>query len=51
MADPMIKPSLLWHPAPYHIITYGTLLGCTVFQSFIGGVVAYKCLPRAQFAT
>jgi hypothetical protein len=31
--------------------SYGTLLGSTLFQSFIGGVVAYGCLPRAQFAT
>ncbi|KAL1296995.1 hypothetical protein AAFC00_004591 [Neodothiora populina] len=35
----------------YHILSYGTLLGATVFQSFIGGVVAYKCLPRPQFST
>ena len=35
----------------YHILSYGTLLGSTVFQSFIGGVVAYKCLPRPQFST
>ena len=31
--------------------SYGTLLGSSIFQSFIGGVVAFKCLPRAQFAT
>ncbi|KAF1353893.1 hypothetical protein BDV97DRAFT_290870 [Delphinella strobiligena] len=35
----------------YHILSYGSLLGITVFQSFIGGVVAYKVLPRPQFAT
>ncbi|KAL8847321.1 MAG: hypothetical protein Q9221_007637 [Calogaya cf. arnoldii] len=43
--------SILGSLAPYHIITYGTLLGSSFFQSFIGGVVAFKALPRAQFAT
>ncbi|KAG0647031.1 Xanthocillin biosynthesis cluster D [Hyphodiscus hymeniophilus] len=42
--------SIFKDPAPYHIITYGTLLGTQVFQSFIGGVVAYKALPRPQFS-
>lgn len=31
--------------------SYGTLLGSTVFQSFISGVVAFKVLPRPQFST
>ncbi|KAI4285617.1 MAG: hypothetical protein L6R38_000519 [Xanthoria sp. 2 TBL-2021] len=43
--------SILGSLAPYHILTYGTLLGSSIFQSFIGGVVAFKSLPRAQFAT
>ncbi|CAL8576308.1 hypothetical protein XPA_002196 [Xanthoria parietina] len=43
--------SILGSLPPYHILTYGTLLGSSVFQSFIGGVVAYNCLPRPQFAT
>ncbi|KAH7082396.1 hypothetical protein FB567DRAFT_500360 [Paraphoma chrysanthemicola] len=38
-------------PATYHLLSYGTLLGSTLFQSFIGGVVAYRALPRAQFST
>ncbi|KAF2024967.1 hypothetical protein EK21DRAFT_77620 [Setomelanomma holmii] len=38
-------------PATYHLLSYGTLLGSTIFQSFIGGVVAYRALPRAQFST
>ncbi|KAG9228071.1 hypothetical protein BJ875DRAFT_269851 [Amylocarpus encephaloides] len=46
MTDTSIFKSL----APYHIIAYGTLLGTTFFQSFIGGVVAYKALPRPQFS-
>ncbi|KAI4805046.1 hypothetical protein E4T44_11296 [Aureobasidium sp. EXF-8845] len=35
----------------YHILSYGSFLGATLFQSFIGGVVAFKVLPRAQFST
>ena len=38
-------------PRPYHIISYGTLLGSTLFQSFIAGPFAYAAIPRAQFAT
>ncbi|KAL8684125.1 MAG: hypothetical protein Q9224_006593, partial [Gallowayella concinna] len=30
---------------------YGTLLGSSIFQSFIAGPVAFTSLPRAQFAT
>ncbi|WEW60565.1 hypothetical protein PRK78_006052 [Emydomyces testavorans] len=45
MAD---KPSML---APCHIISYGTLLGTQAYQTFVGGIVAYISLPRAQFAT
>ncbi|KAF2824900.1 hypothetical protein CC86DRAFT_295824 [Ophiobolus disseminans] len=37
-------------PATYHLLSYGTLLGSTVFQSFIGGIVAYRALPRPQFS-
>ncbi|KAH8595553.1 hypothetical protein B0O99DRAFT_686543 [Bisporella sp. PMI_857] len=36
--------------APYHIITYGTLLGTQFFQTFVGGIVSFKALPRAQFS-
>ncbi|THX68214.1 hypothetical protein D6D08_06397 [Aureobasidium pullulans] len=35
----------------YHILSYGSFLGATLFQSFIGGVVAFKVLPRPQFST
>ncbi|KAL5116878.1 hypothetical protein ACEQ8H_005230 [Pleosporales sp. CAS-2024a] len=38
-------------PATYHILSYGTLLGSTIFQSFIGGITAYRALPRAQFSS
>ncbi|KAK3990633.1 hypothetical protein QBC44DRAFT_325017 [Cladorrhinum sp. PSN332] len=33
-----------------HILTYGTLLGTTVFHTFIGGIVSYRVLPRSYFA-
>ncbi|KAL9087557.1 MAG: hypothetical protein Q9159_003573 [Coniocarpon cinnabarinum] len=33
------------------IFSYGTLLGSTIFQSFIAGPVAFKVLPRPSFAT
>ncbi|KAI9732249.1 MAG: hypothetical protein M1818_007568 [Claussenomyces sp. TS43310] len=42
--------SILKTPAPYHILTYGTLLGTQFFQTFVGGVVAFRALPRPQFA-
>ncbi|TVY78108.1 putative mitochondrial outer membrane protein [Lachnellula suecica] len=42
--------SLISSPAPYHIITYGTLLGTQFFQSFVGGIVAFKALSRPQFS-
>ncbi|KAK7969106.1 hypothetical protein PG996_002454 [Apiospora saccharicola] len=54
----------LWQPGPYHIIsyvlrfwssleptfTYGTLLGTTVFHSFINATASFKVLERPQFA-
>jgi len=42
--------SSIYQPGPYHIIAYGTLLGSSIFQSFIGGVTAFKVLPRSSFA-
>ncbi|KAJ5266709.1 hypothetical protein N7478_009517 [Penicillium angulare] len=38
-------------PRPYHFIGYGTLLGTQFFQSFIAGPVAFRALPRPQFAS
>jgi hypothetical protein len=43
-------PSITDYKA-YHILSYGSFLGATLFQSFIGGVVAFKVLPRPQFST
>jgi len=42
--------SIFKSPAPYHIISYGTLLGTSFFQSFVGGIVSYQALPRPQFS-
>ncbi|KAF2209264.1 hypothetical protein CERZMDRAFT_47401 [Cercospora zeae-maydis SCOH1-5] len=38
-------------PKAYHILTYGTLLGSNLFQTFLAGPVAYKALPRPSFST
>lgn len=38
-------------PRIYHILTYGTLLGSNIQNTFFAGPIAYKCLPRPQFAT
>ncbi|KAJ5198789.1 uncharacterized protein N7459_008652 [Penicillium hispanicum] len=38
-------------PRPYHVLSYGTLLGTQFFQSFVGGVVAFRALPRPQFSS
>ncbi|KAL1873453.1 hypothetical protein VTK73DRAFT_951 [Phialemonium thermophilum] len=42
--------SILYSPAPYHILSYGTFLGTTFFHSFINGIVAFRVLPRPQFS-
>ncbi|KAI6867179.1 hypothetical protein KC338_g4513 [Hortaea werneckii] len=38
-------------PKAYHIITYGTLLGSNIFQTFLAGPLAFKALPRPSFST
>jgi len=42
--------SSLSDPKAYHVLAYGTLLGSTIFQTFIGGPVAFKALPRPSFS-
>ncbi|TDZ22786.1 putative mitochondrial outer membrane protein [Colletotrichum orbiculare MAFF 240422] len=37
--------------APYHIISYATLLGSTLFQTFINTKICYTELPRPAFTT
>ncbi|KAF4552409.1 Hypothetical protein D9617_10g073900 [Elsinoe fawcettii] len=39
-----------WDFKAFHIISYGTFLGATFFQSFIAGPVAFKTLPRPMFS-
>ena len=46
-----MKPTICLLYKAYHILSYGSFLGATLFQSFIGGVVAFKVLPRPQFST
>ncbi|KAI8936644.1 hypothetical protein NX059_007043 [Plenodomus lindquistii] len=45
------SPAPFASAATYHLLSYGTLLGSTLFQSFISGVVAFRVLPRPQFST
>ncbi|CAI6333226.1 unnamed protein product [Periconia digitata] len=47
----MTSLSSFKNPAGYHLLSYGTLLGSTLFQSFIGGIIAFRVLPRPQFST
>lgn len=42
--------SIFLSPGPYHLLSYGTLLGSNFFQSFIAGFIQFKVLPRAQFS-
>ncbi|KAF2477061.1 uncharacterized protein BDR25DRAFT_208477 [Lindgomyces ingoldianus] len=47
----MASLSSFQNPAAYHLLSYGTLLSSTLFQSFIGGIIAFHILPRPQFST
>ncbi|KHN99600.1 uncharacterized protein MAM_02453 [Metarhizium album ARSEF 1941] len=42
--------SIVSSPAPYHIISYGTLLGTSFFHSFINGPVMFKTVERPVFS-
>ncbi|KAF4587773.1 mitochondrial outer membrane protein [Ophiocordyceps camponoti-floridani] len=42
--------SIIFSVAPYHIVSYGTLLGASVFHSFINGPVMYKSIDRPSFS-
>ncbi|KAI4865887.1 hypothetical protein F4820DRAFT_277857 [Hypoxylon rubiginosum] len=46
----MSEGPILFSPAPYHILSYGTLLGTQVFHTFINSVASFKVLERPQFA-
>ncbi|KAF9874110.1 hypothetical protein CkaCkLH20_08482 [Colletotrichum karsti] len=43
--------SIAFSPAPYHIISYGTLLGTTFFHSFVNGITMFRVLERPAFST
>ncbi|KZZ96261.1 hypothetical protein AAP_01034 [Ascosphaera apis ARSEF 7405] len=36
--------------APAHILSYGTLLGTTVFETFVASIISFKKLERPTFA-
>ncbi|KAI0603066.1 hypothetical protein F4775DRAFT_11429 [Biscogniauxia sp. FL1348] len=40
---------ILLSPAPYHVLSYGTLLGTQVFHTFINSLTSIKVLERPQF--
>ncbi|KIW06200.1 uncharacterized protein PV09_02678 [Verruconis gallopava] len=37
-------------PIAWHILSYGTVLGTSVFNTFFQGIVAFKVLPRPSFS-
>ncbi|KAK5110052.1 hypothetical protein LTR62_006296 [Meristemomyces frigidus] len=41
----------LYSPQAYHLLTYSTLLGSNLYQTFLVGPLSFSCLPRPQFAT
>ncbi|KAK1751746.1 hypothetical protein QBC47DRAFT_405761 [Echria macrotheca] len=45
-----MTPVGFFSPAPYHILSYGTLLGTTFFHTFVGGIVSFQVLARPQFS-
>ncbi|RFU78934.1 hypothetical protein TARUN_3288 [Trichoderma arundinaceum] len=42
--------SIIASVVPYHIISYGTLLGTTFFHSFINGIVMFRTVSRPSFS-
>jgi len=42
-------PTIFSSPAPYHLLSYASVTGITLWHSFIGGPIAFKVLPRQQF--
>jgi hypothetical protein len=43
--------STLDNLAPYHMISYSTLLGTTLYQTFVVTKVGYQALPISAFST
>ncbi|KAI0862644.1 hypothetical protein F4860DRAFT_471316 [Xylaria cubensis] len=46
----MPEKSVLFSPAPYHVLSYGALLGTQFFHTFINSITSFKVLERPQFA-
>lgn len=44
-------PAVLTTLAPYHLISYATLLGSSLFQTFVNTKICYTELPRSAFTT
>ncbi|KAF7543983.1 hypothetical protein G7Z17_g10302 [Cylindrodendrum hubeiense] len=42
--------AVVFSVAPYHIISYGTLLGTSFFHTFINGIVMFKTVDRPAFS-
>ncbi|KAH6897256.1 hypothetical protein B0T10DRAFT_476436 [Thelonectria olida] len=42
--------AVVFSAAPYHIISYGTLLGTTFFHTFINGITMFKAVDRPAFS-
>ncbi|KAH9877666.1 hypothetical protein J1614_002883 [Plenodomus biglobosus] len=43
--------SSLANLTPYHVISYGTLLGTSLYQTFVMTKVCYRALPMSAFTT
>ncbi|KAK4119267.1 hypothetical protein N657DRAFT_604843 [Parathielavia appendiculata] len=44
-------PALFTNPAPYHLLCYSTLLGTSLYQTFVNTKICYISLPRSAFTT
>jgi len=42
-------PDVFTSTGPYHLLSYASVTGLTLWHSFVGGPVAFKVLPRPQF--
>ncbi|KAK2063605.1 hypothetical protein LY76DRAFT_642388 [Colletotrichum caudatum] len=44
-------PAFMANIAPYHTISYATLLGTSLFHTFVNVKICYSALPRSAFTT
>ena len=42
-------PVIFNSAVPYHLLSYASVTGITLWHSFISGPIAFKVLPRQQF--